>query len=292
MALVTRPLEGPFGVEVTGVDIRLMFGEHDMRELVDLFYAHQFLVVRDQQPDLGQFTRYCEWFGRPKPHFLDHLRLPGAPAVLTLSNVFKDGKPTGVFEGASFWHTDVAYETPPNSATIAYSITSPAGGVALQVANMVMAYDALDVAMKREIDDLVALHHYGNRDDMDENSPYSAEKLTDAQKARVANVWQPLVMRHPVTGRKSLYAVAGSSFGIQGWPDDEALDLLDRLKVHATAERFVLRHTYLVGDVAAWDTFATLHKAPLTRPATGEADARLLWRISVTGHHAMYDRAA
>ena len=36
--------------------------------------------------------------------------------------------------------------------------------------------------------------------------------------------------RHPVTGRTALYAVSGSSFGIEGMPDDEAVDLLDELK--------------------------------------------------------------
>jgi len=36
----------------------------------------------------------------------------------------------------------------------------------------------------------------------------------------------PLVRRHPYTGRKALYAVSGTSFAIEGMPDDEALALL------------------------------------------------------------------
>ena len=43
---------------------------------------------------------------------------------------------------------------------------------------------------------------------------------------------------HPVTGRKSLYAVNGSSFGIVGMPDDEALDLLDELAAHSTQPKY------------------------------------------------------
>ena len=35
-------------------------------------------------------------------------------------------------------------------------------------------------------------------------------------------------------GRKALYAVSGSSFGIVGMPEDEARDLLDELAAHAT----------------------------------------------------------
>jgi taurine dioxygenase len=35
-----------------------------------------------------------------------------------------------------------------------------------------------------------------------------------------------------------LYAVSGSSFGIEGMPDDEALDLLRELAAHATQEAY------------------------------------------------------
>ena len=58
---------------------------------------------------------------------------------------------------------------------------------------------------------------------------------------------------HPVTGRTALYAVSGSSFGIEGMPDDEAVDLLDELKRHATQEKYQLRLKYGVGDVVIWD---------------------------------------
>jgi len=52
------------------------------------------------------------------------------------------------------------------------------------------------------------------------------------------------VRRHPVTGRKALYAVSGSSFGIEGMPQDEAIDLLDELRDHATQEKYQYRLKY------------------------------------------------
>jgi alpha-ketoglutarate-dependent taurine dioxygenase len=103
-------------------------------------------------------------------------------------------------------------------------------------------------------------------------------------------VFHPLVQRHPITGRKSLYGVAGSSFGIVGMPDDEALALLDELKEHATRPEFVTSYDYGVGDVAAWDTYSTLHKATLHDPATTPETRRLLWRVSVTGKAPIYER--
>ena len=80
-----------------------------------------------------------------------------------------------------------------------------------------------------------------------------------------------------MTGRKALYSISGSSFGIEGMPEDEAVDLLDELKVHATQQKYQLRLKYGVGDVVVWDNASLLHSATLT----DLDDPRTLWRITV-----------
>ena len=82
---------------------------------------------------------------------------------------------------------------------------------------------------------------------------------------------------HPVTGRTALYAVGGSSFGIEGLSDKEARELLEELRVHATQPRYQVRLKYGVGDVVIWDNASLLHSATLTDPE----DPRTLWRITV-----------
>ena len=290
--LSVQRLPGVFGVEISGLDLSTPMDDDKEREVLDLFHEYQVIVVKNQSLEFEEFDQLTRCFGRQDPHFLDHLRMRGHPAILMLSNIFENDKPIGVFEGAAFWHTDVAYRNPPNSATIVYSLECPRGGCPTHFADMFSAYDALPAAMKERIDDMVVLHHYGNRADMDENSRTSAERLTPEQKTRVKNVFHPLVQRHPVTGRKSLYGVAGSSFGIVGMPEDEALELLDELKAHATQPRFVNQYNYGVGDVAAWDTYSTLHMATLHDRATTPETRRLLWRVSVTGKAPTYERNA
>ena len=49
-------------------------------------------------------------------------------------------------------------------------------------------------------------------------------------------------------------------------PEDEAVDLLDELKRHATQEKYQLRLKYGVGDVVIWDNASLLHSATLTDP--------------------------
>jgi taurine dioxygenase len=151
-----------------------------------------------------------------------------------------------------------------------------AGGNTL-FANQYAAYDDLPEAMKQRIAPLIAVHHYGNRKVADEMSRVAASPLTDEQKAKMPLITHPLVRPHPVTRRKALYAVSGSSYGIVGMPEDEAVALLDELAAHATQPKYVISYPYRVGDVVIWDNASLLHSATLTDPD----DPRTLWRITI-----------
>ena len=283
MKIKSESLPGSFGARILGCNLARDSSDEVLREIVSTFYRQQFIVIPRQKFELPVFDQVTKAFGHQRPHFLDHLRMQGHPSILMLSNIYENGRQIGIYEGACFWHTDVAYEDPPNSATVVYAIKTTAGTPTF-LADMCSAYEALPEAMKRRVDSLIAVHHYGNREDTVEGSPTAAERLTDEQKGRVKNVYHPLVMTHPVTGRRSLYGVAGSSFGIRGMPDDEAMSLLGELKAYATQPQFTTAHNYEPGDLVAWDTYSTLHKAPAQTPARPEdPHARLLWRVSVSG---------
>ncbi len=196
---------------------------------------------------------------------------------MILSNRNKDGEPVGLADAGTYFHTDYSYLEVPARCTMLYSIEVPKKGGDTLFADQYAAYDDLADAMKRRIEDLVALHHYGNRDELDKSSRTVASVLTEDQEQKMAWVRHRIVRRHPVTGRKALYAVSGSSFGVDGMPRDEAHALLDELKRHATQERYQLRLKYGVGDLVIWDNASLLHSATLTDPE----DPRTLWRITV-----------
>jgi taurine dioxygenase len=158
-----------------------------------------------------------------------------------------------------------------------YSIEVPKAGGHTLFANQYAAYDDLSDSMKGRIAPLIAVHHYGNRKVADEMSRVAASPLTDEQKAKMPLITHPLVRPHPVTGRKALYAVSGSSYGIVGLPEDEAIALLDELAAHATQPKYVISYAYHVGDVVIWDNASLLHSATLTDPD----DPRTLWRITI-----------
>ncbi len=281
-----RPVDGPFGVEVAGIDAAQGCGKALMRELVDALHEHRFMVIRGQELTKAQFMAFGEAWGEPIPHVLDHLRVRDFPGMMAIGNTGKYGRKEEVRNGAAFWHTDQSYEAEPSSATLLYSVKVPEQGGDTLIADMFAAYDALDGDAKAQIEDLRVAHLYGADSGRgDEN--IAAPLANEDQVAKVPMVHHRLVRPHPVTGRKALYAVAGTPCGIEGWGDEEAGALLPRLKAHALQDRFIYRHKYAVGDVAIWDTAATLHRGTRIGPATGEADSRLLWRISVRGRPAV-----
>jgi taurine dioxygenase len=271
-----RKLSADFGVEVNGVDLRSL-GEDALEKVKERFYAHQVLVMRGQSLTATEFLQFARRFGRPEPHVIDQFHHPEHAEILVLSNVVRNGKPTGLADAGTYFHTDYSYLDIPARATMLYSIQVPKRGGDTLFANQYAAYDDLPSDWKERIEPLVALHHYGNRDDLDKTSRKVASVLTEEQERKVTWVRHRIARPHPVTGRTALYAVSGSSFRIEGMADAEGVALLDELKAHATQEKYQLRLTYGVGDLVIWDNASLLHSATLTDPE----DPRTLWRITV-----------
>ncbi|HWL75140.1 MAG TPA: TauD/TfdA family dioxygenase, partial [Burkholderiaceae bacterium] len=239
--------------------------------------AAQVLVFRGLSLTPGKFLGFALQFGRPEPHVIDQFHHPEHADILILSNRKKNGEPVGLADAGTYFHTDYSYLDIPARCTMVYSIVVPRVGGDTLFADQYAAYDDLSSAMKTRIENLIGLHHYGNRDDLNEASRTVASVLTDEQKNRMNWVKHRIARAHPVTGRKALYAVSGSSFGIDGMPDDEAVALLDELKEHATQPKYLYRLRYGVGDLVIWDNASLLHSATLIDPS----DPRTLWRITV-----------
>jgi len=261
---------GDFGAEADSIDA-------PFREIWDAFFAAQVLVFRAQKLSASKYLAFARQFGRPEPHVIDQFHHPEHADILILSNVRKDGQPIGLADAGTYFHTDYSYLEVPARCTMLYSIQVPKKGGDTLFADQYTAYDDLPAAMKKRLEGLVGLHHYGNRDDLDKASRTVASVLTEEQEQKMKWVRHPVVRKHPVAGRKALYSVSGSSFGIDGMPQDEAISLLDELKAHSTQAKYQYRLKYGVGDVVMWDNASLLHSATLTDPD----DPRTLWRITV-----------
>ncbi len=267
------------GAEVTGADLSRPLDEAGFRAIQSVFLQHQVVVFRGQNLSAPQFLSFARHFGPPEPHVLDQFHHAEHPDILVLSNVVRNGKPLGLADGGTYWHTDYSYLDIPARATLLYSIQVPKVGGNTLFADQVTGYEDLPDATKKRIEGLVGIHIYGNRDDPDPKSRTSAYGPDERQKQvrGITYIRHPLVRKHPLTGRKVLYAVSGTSVGIEGMPDDEALGLLRELARHSTQAKYQFSVSYGEGDVVAWDNAAVLHSATLVDPD----DPRTLWRITV-----------
>jgi taurine dioxygenase len=282
-----QPFDGPFGVAISGVDLACESGNPNVMDaLVDQLHAHRVIVIKGQSLTPDEYFAFGRQWGEPIVHVLSYSRPElspgGIPAIAMIGNTTEAAKEEKHRLSAMFWHTDQSYEDVPASATMLYFLKTPKTGGQTLLADMVAAYDALSDDMKARIENLTAIHLYGSG--AREANEYDATKiLTDEDRKRIAPVKHKLVIRHPYNGRKALYAVAGSPIGIEGMADDEAQKLLHDLKQHATSRRFRYDLFYEPGDLAIWDTLATLHSATPIDYATSEEDKRLIWRISCRG---------
>ena len=277
---MTSPVQStaaPLGARVEGIDLRQPMAPATFARIEAAFHEHCMLVFPGQSLDPAAFAAFARLWGPPEPHVIDTFHHPDDPNILILSNVKRGGRPVGLADAGTYFHTDYSYLEIPARCTILHALDVPAENSGTTFANQTRAYDDLPQPMKRRIEGLVVRHHYGNRDDLDETSRTVASVLNEDQKKKVAWVRHKLVREHPRTGRKSLYAVSGSSFGIEGLGDEEGRELLDELKAHATQDKYCHTHDYRGGDVVIWDNAQLLHRAPLvdfSRPRT-------LWRITI-----------
>jgi len=272
-----RRLSDALGVAIEGIDLSKPLSDGDFKAVEQAFHDGHVLAIKGQTLEPAAYLNFARRFGPPEPHVIDQFHFPGYPDILILSNRKQDGQPMGLADAGSYFHTDYSYLQVPARVTMLYSIEVPKHGGNTLFANMEAAYDDLRAGVKTRIDDLVVLHHYGNRDNPDEASRTAASPLTQEQKDKVTWVRHKLVRMHPGTGRKCLYAVSGSSFEIEGMPRDEGVALLNELRAHALQDKYRFSYAYDVGDVVLWDDLATLHSATLTDPN----DPRTLWRITV-----------
>lgn len=279
-----RPTGGACGAFVEDVDLAKDLSDDLMRQLTGALYDHRCLVIKKQDLTKDDYYRFASQWGELIRHVVDYLRTPGYPEMMTIGNTEAKDRDDAVRNGAVAWHTDGAYIEDPTTVTMLHALRVPKDGGQTMIADMVAAYDALDTGLRAEVDRMSAHHFYGGGAVGDDEQ--AASPMNTDQKRATKDVAKPLVLSHPITGHRALYAVAQTPVRIEGRSEEESRDILSRLKDHATSPEFVYDHRYEVGDILIFDTLSTLHRAksPIAAAPTPEAEnARLLWRLSAKG---------
>jgi len=285
MPITIRALHETFMGEVAGVDLTRSLDAAAVAAIKGGMDRHAVLVFHDQAVTDEQQVAFSRNFGPLEPAVNSNVTaLADRRLGLELADVSNLDKDNRIFErddrrrmfnlGNQLWHSDASFRAVPAKYSLLSGRAIPSWGGNTEFADMRAAFDALEEATKREIDDLVCEHSL-----MFSRGVLGFGPFSDDEKKNFRPVRQKLVRVHPVTGRKSLF-ISSHIGGIVGWPVPEARAFIRDLTEHATQPRFTYAHKWRVNDLVIWDNRTTMHRAR-RYPDTGEV--RDMRRTTITG---------
>jgi taurine dioxygenase len=269
------PLSAPLGAEITGIDLSWPLDTESRKALHDAWVKYAVLVIRGQKLAPAQFAQAAGIFGELLEQQVKKFALPDNPLVGTISSrdlPTVDGKRHVRGEN---YHTDHSNFPAPPKATMLHAVSLPSKGGDTQFVDVRKAYDDLPVETKRKLLPLRSPHVYESS-----HSPRKMAALSPEERAKVPQTLQPLVIRHPDSGRPALYLNTARMEGIEGMAQDEAFELIDELYAHATQSKYEYRHKWLPGDMVIWDNRSVMHQANADYDLS---EYRFLYRIMLKG---------
>lgn len=271
-------LPGPFGADVSEVDLASC-SDDDLETILRSIYDERFAVIRTGGLHDEDFVRFGYRCGQP----VRFDETADIPELFHVTNI--DVDTAAYARGAAHWHTDLSFTPLKASFTMLYSVAAPKEGGETRFCNLAAAYDALPESTRAEIEDLVVEHRHGVSVSArpGDHTPIPPEGWDQS-----TTVSHPLVRRHPVSGRRTLYAITGTSQGIRGMDPASGAALLNELCDHAFQAPFLTSHRHRVHDLVIWDNPTTMHSATPIGAATGPGDTRILRRMSLHGKPSVF----
>ena len=274
------PSPDVIGAEIYAVDLAQPLSNAEFGRIEAAFNKHAVLCFRNQQLDEPQLIAFARRFGDVERIFLTHYAHPTYPEIMLVSNIKENGRDIGHADAGRVWHTDMSYTARPPRATMLYALEVPVeNGVALGdtiFSSAADAHDGLPQEKQQRIAKLRAIHQVAGR-----RSRTGTGQEDQALRYQQPAVVHPVVRTHPHTGRKCLYLSKGECEGIEGMPQDEALELVEELADYTVDSRFRHIHRWRVRDLLMWDNCAVQHLA--SHDYEWPRHRRLMHRVTVGG---------
>ena len=275
-------LDAPLGAVFNGLDAREPLNGQQALAVKKALRERHIVVLRQQRLDDEQFLRLARSFGdvfQPPsdvPVLASDPYGGNTPAIVKVSNV--DDGVLGNHELSA--HADHHWTPVPSSGSLLYALEVPRSGGETTWINLAAAYDALDDATKREIDELklITYNPFLRRLKPLPSGQFPRYRSPDIEPL-TPFVAHPLVRTHPDSGRKVLYLDEATEVEVVGLGFEQGKALVERLRAHLLQPRFAYTHRWQVGDIVYWDNQATLH----ARKAFDANERRVLKRISLSG---------
>lgn len=151
------------------------------------------------------------------------------------ASLFGDPSPAVATTNHGQWHAGNTHHAAPMTGVL----TALRGRSDTPDSHFASTYTALDhlaSTTRRALEGLYGLH-------------VDPENRTSATR-------HPIVIRHPLSGRKALFVNPATTVGIEGMTDDAALPLLNQLFEHGQSTECVATISWEPGTVVLWDSRA------------------------------------
>lgn len=262
MSLTFTPVHESIGARVTGLNLKEPLSDATFAELKDGWMQHKVLVLPGQNITDEEHVAFARRFGELEEHHQKIIKDSSLPQIFKVSNVDENGQvrppDSDVMSQlllTKIWHTDSSFRENPCMGSILRGLEVVDEGGQTCFADMEAVLKALPADLLARIGDRRCRHDFAHLSRI--GSKYVP---TEAEKAAMPPVWQPMIRVHPVTGRKSLYISPIYNDAIEGMDDAETKEVLDRLYVICSEPRFVYEHTWTQYDFVMWDNRCTMHR--------------------------------
>ena len=254
------PTGAALGADVRGLDLSGEIDDKIFRDIYKAWNDHLVLRFRDQQLDDNALVAFSRRFGEldmaPTPAPGERMVVT-LPEVAVISNIVVGGKAVGSLGNSELvWHQDMSYKELPPKASLLYGIETPSAGGETFFYNLYKAYATLPQTLKSRIQAL-SCKHDATRNSSGQLRKGFEERYSNAERPGAIH---PLVVRHPETGRPSLYLGRRPNAWIVGLSDADSDALLDELWAHVQQGPHLWTQEWRQGDLVIWDNRCTLHR--------------------------------
>jgi len=160
---------------------------------------------------------------------------------------------------AAEWHSDMTYRRQPPFASILQAVEIPPVGGDTLWASMFAVHDALDPGLRRDLEQLEAVHDMGAF----RTGAYrqGGDEAVSEALTRAGVAVHPVIAHHPVTGRPYVNVSESFTRFVIGLSAPESARLLTYMFDLINRPDFHVRIRWDVGTVVIWDNRGTQHYA-------------------------------
>lgn len=279
----TVPLHTDFAVQVLANIPDILSDGPAIQQLRCIWQQSPVMIFRRQSLEESELVRFTELFGTCDKSVRKDIQSPYHQEIIYFSTLkYSDGRFIGGFAGGEDvdWHSDQTYQLRPATGAILYGTEIPRDGGDIYWANQYDAWARLPQGVQQLIDGRTGIFRYAKR-----YALLNTLELKDKSKANalinLPDAHHPLVLTHPQTGRKALYADPTTLVAIDGLTDQESADVLPQLFEAGGHPSLTYRHKVHNGDLMMWDNGCTMHRRDEMRLDQPRLMKRTTFRLPV-----------